>query len=453
METTNETAAHPAVASEPAQAGHPPGAVTHPARQPLVDAEGLLCGFELVTREPLAGDGAAAADADPASRRAASDAALTQTLALLGASGVHAALGGHRGYLSVNRALLMADDLARISPERYFFQLPPDIAIDGELTARLVALHGKRYRFVLDRVSAPDATFAKLLPYVYAVKIDVAKVAPDLLAKLADALKSAGKILIALGVDSHETFERAKAARFDVFQGYFFARADRQASRRASAPRQALLNLLRLLSADPSVAQLEAELKLNPVLVMHIMRLANSGEASIGRKVATLRDAINATGTNRIARWTQLLLYADGRKVRLEDDPLVQLAATRARFMEMAAAHLTQANRKVVDAAFLTGVFSLVDAVFGDTLEATLDALMLAGHIRAAILRHEGLLGTLLAAVQALERADWAALEQVSAALAPFTPPELAELAIASAAWASAADQHGDNAGLERVQE
>ena len=213
------------------------------------------------------------------------------------------------------------------------------------------------------------------------------------------------------------------------------------------------MNLLRLLSADPSVAQLEAELKLNPVLVMHIMRLANSGEASIGRKVATLRDAINATGTNRIARWTQLLLYADGRKVRLEDDPLVQLAAARARFMEMAATRLTQANRKVVDAAFLTGVFSLVDAVFGDTLEATLDALMLAGHIRAAILRHEGLLGTLLAAVQALERADWAALEQLSATLSPFTPAELAELAITAAAWASAADQHGDNAGLERVQE
>ena len=453
MEMTNVTAAHPPVTTEPVQTGYASGAATHPARQPLVDAEGLLCGFELVAREPLAGEGAAAPDADPASRRAASDAALAQTLALIGASGVHAALGGHRGYLSVNRALLVADDLARISPERYFFQLPPDIVVDAELTARLVALHGKRYRFVLDRVSAPDATFAKLLPYVYAVKIDVAKVAPDLLAKLADALKSAGKILIARGVDSQDMFERAKAARFDVFQGYFFARADKRASRRASAPRQALLNLLRLLSADPSVAQLEAELKLNPVLVMHIMRLANSGEASIGRKVATLRDAINATGTNRIARWTQLLLYADGRKVRLEDDPLVQLAATRARFMEMAAARLTQANRKVVDAAFLTGVFSLVDAVFGDTLEATLDALMLAGHIRAAILRHEGLLGTLLAAVQSLERADWAALEQMSATLAPFTPAELAELAITSAAWASAADQHGDNAGLERVQE
>src|SRR5690242_18756878 len=134
MEMTNVTAAHPPVTTEPVQTGYASGAATHPARQPLVDAEGLLCGFELVAREPLAGEGAAAPDADPASRRAASDAALAQTLALIGASGVHAALGGHRGYLSVNRALLLADDLARISPERYFFQLPPDIVVDAELT-------------------------------------------------------------------------------------------------------------------------------------------------------------------------------------------------------------------------------------------------------------------------------------------------------------------------------
>lgn len=186
---------------------------------------------------------------------------------------------------------------------------------------------------------------------------------------------------------------------------------------------------------------------------MHLMRLANSGEASIGRKVATLRDAINATGTNRIARWTQLLLYADARKVRLEDDPLVQLVATRARFMEMAATRLPHANRKIVDAAFLTGVFSLVDAVFGDTLEATLDALTLASHIRAAILRREGELGTLLDVIEALERGDWAALDRTSATLAPLAPAELAELAITAAAWASSADEQDDNAGLARIEE
>ncbi len=426
--------------------------VMHPARQPLVDADGLLHGFELIAREPN-GSGDHPDEGGERKPHAEADAAAARTLAMLGASGLHAALGGHRGYLNASRALLLSDAFARISPDRFFLELPPDIEADAELVSRLVTLHAKRHRFVLDHVTQPNAAFAKLLPYAYAIKVEVDLMEPELLVKLSGALKSAGKILIALGVESQETFERAKAAQFDLFQGYFFARGHKQAARRASAPRQALLNLLRLLTADPTVAQLEAELKLNPVLVMHLMRLANSGESSIGRKVETLRDAITATGTNRIARWTQLLLYADGRKVRLEDDPLLQMAATRARFMEMAVARLATAERKVVDGAFLTGVFSLVDAVFGGSLEETLDALTLGSHIRAAILHRAGTLGTLLDAIEALERADWAALDRTSAALAPLTAVELAELGTAAAAWASSADQSEEHAGLDHFDD
>lgn len=467
METTNEPVSRHDAQARSSSDCPPQESPIHPARQPLLDADGLLCGFELILRDEDTagaaagdgGDGGGTPDTDQpeaqtqAQARAQAEAAAARILGALGASGVHTALGGHRGYLNASRALLLSDALQRISPERFWLELPPDIDADPTLIARLVVLHAKRYRFVLDDVTQPDATFAKLLPYAQAVKIDIHRVAPELLPKLAGVLKSAGKLLIGLNVDSQATFERAKELGFDLFQGYFFARGQKQTARRMSAPRHALLNLLRLLSADPTVTQLEAELKLNPVLVMHLMRLANSGEASIGRKVVTLRDAITATGTNRIARWTQLLLYADGRKIRLEDDPLVQLAATRARFMELASARLAQANRKVIDGAFLTGVFSLVDAVFGDSLEHTLDALMLATHIRAAILHRQGPLGALLGAIEALERGDWAALDCASAALAPLSSAELAELGITAAAWATSADQSGEHAGLEHFDE
>jgi c-di-GMP-related signal transduction protein len=429
--------------SDPAHAR----AVPYPARAPILDADALLRGFELHLRE------APVETSDEPDAKREADAAAAQWLAALGASDVRTALAGHPGYLNVSRPLLFSDAIARLAPDRFNLEISADLTVDPELIARLVTLHAKRYRFVIDDVRQPNEAFAKLLPYVHAIKIDPARIAPELLQRLTGALKSAGKLLIALNIETHEAFEQAKALHFDLFQGYFFARGSKLSARRINAPRQALLNLLRLLSSDPSVAQLEAELKLNPVLVMHLMRLANSGEASIGRKVATLRDAINATGTNRIARWTQLLLYADGRKVRLEEDPLVQLAATRARFMELASTKLSHANRKVVDGAFLTGVFSLVDAVFGDTLENTLEALTLASHIRAAILRREGQLGTLLSAIEALEQGDWAALDQASRALAPLTSGELAQLAIAAAAWASTADQSKDNAGLERIEE
>jgi c-di-GMP-related signal transduction protein len=446
MGTMTDSAQRPAVAavlSDPAHAGH----VRYPARAPILDADGLLRGFELHLRELPVDAG------DEPDVRKATDAAAAHLLDALGASEVRTALSGHHGYLNLSRPLLFSDAIARLAPDRFYLEISSELAVDAELIARLVTLHARRYRFVIDDLRKPDEAFAKLLPYAYAVKIDPARFDPDLLQRLTKALKSAGKLLIALNIETHEAFEQAKALHFDLFQGYFFARGGKQGGRRVNAPRQALLNLLRLLSADPSVAQLEAELKLNPVLVMHLMRLANSGEASIGRKVATLRDAINATGTNRIARWTQLLLYADGRKVPLEQDPLVQLAATRARFMELASTRLASANRKVVDGAFLTGVFSLVDAVFGDTLENTLDALTLASHIRAAILRREGPLGTLLGAIEALERGDWEALDRASAALAPLTSCELAQIAIGAAAWASAADQSKENEGLERIEE
>jgi c-di-GMP-related signal transduction protein len=98
-------------------------------------------------------------------------------------------------------------------------------------------------------------------------------------------------------------------------------------------------------------------------------------------------------------------------------------------------------------------VFSLVDAVFGGSLEATLDALTLGSHIRAAILHREGTLGTVLDAIMAFERADWTRLDRTSEALAPLSSAQLAELAIAAAAWAGSADQSEENAGLEHFDD
>jgi c-di-GMP-related signal transduction protein len=340
------------------------------ARQPILNRDGMLCGFELKLHcvdEPTADEGAAASarveqtahptanlvDADTAAGEAQPSAAVqptfTQTVvAALMDSGMCGALNDHPGYVDVSREMLFDDALEVVPAERFMFEIQPDIEVDDALIARIVVLHARRYRFVLDAVVVPNDTFARLLPYAEGVKIDFPRISRALLPKLSTVLKSAGKLLIAAGIDAQEDFETALNLGFDRFQGYFFARAHTASLRRVSAPRHALLNLLQLLAGDPTVAQLEAELKLNPVLVMHLMKLANSSGLAVGHKVTTLREAINATGTNRIARWTQLLLYADGRKVALEDDPLLQLAATRARFMELAVLRLPRRGRRGV---------------------------------------------------------------------------------------------------------
>ncbi|CAG4891022.1 EAL and HDOD domain-containing protein [Paraburkholderia saeva] len=434
------------------------------ARQPLLDREGMLCGFELKAHIPVVPDPDPAnftdSEADVAAlKQAVKDAQAARVAVAKRAIQASAhpdaggALAGHMAYVDASCEMLFDETLRLLPPARFMLELAPDLVADDMLVSRVLALHGKRYRFVLDNVTQPNETFAKLLPYAEAVKIDFRRTQPALLPKLAKVLKAAGKILIAKGLDTQADFQTAHDLGFDRFQGYFFARPQAQGMRRASAPRHALLNLLQLLASDPTVAQLEAELKLNPVLVMHLMRLANSSSLGLGHKVTSLREAINATGTNRIARWTQLLLYADGRKVSLEDDPLLQLAATRARFMELAIERLPEAGRDEADAAFLTGVFSFVDAVFGEPLDNTLDMLMLTRPIRAAILRREGALGMLLSAIDALERGAWSDLEAASAQLGPLTPGDLASLGLVAAAWAGVADSSAEAAGLERIED
>lgn len=76
---------------------------------------------------------------------------------------------------------------------------------------------------------------------------------------------------------------------------------------------------------------------------MQLLRLVNSSAFGLGCNIASLREAIIATGTRQIARWAQLLLYADGGELPWRADPLVQLAGTRSRFMELAAGWLRRA--------------------------------------------------------------------------------------------------------------
>jgi c-di-GMP-related signal transduction protein len=458
------------------------------ARQPILNRDGMLCGYEIKVLEPevpvsadaantLADAASAAAAAIAATAAAAQAGAETVTEAAPGTDvdaqagrapdpaqlvrravirglihgNLRGALTGHPAYVDVSREMLLDDAILRVPAERFMFELSPSMVVDDALILRIVQLHGRRYRFVLDDVTQPNETFAKLLPYVEVVKIDIARAPAALLPKLSSVLKSAGKLLIASGLDAQADFETAHGLGFDRFQGYFFARPQTSMTRRVSAPRHALLNLLQLLAGEPTVAQLEAELKLNPVLVMHLMKLANSSGLAVGHKVTTLRDAINATGTDRIARWTQLLLYADGRKVALEDDPLLQLAATRARFMELAIERLPEAGRDEADAAFLTGVFSFVDAVFGGSLESTLNVLTLSRPIQAAILQREGVLGLLLSAVEALERGAWDEIAMLCERLQPLTVEEVAQMGLAAGAWAGVADRSAE--GLERIED
>ena len=211
------------------------------------------------------------------------------------------------------------------------------------------------------------------------------------------------------------------------------------AAPRSRSLRPGLLRLLALLSRDAGIVELEAELKLNPSVVVQLLRLVNSSAFGLGRNIASLREAIIATGTRQIARWAQLLLYADSGDLPWCADPLVQLAGTRARFMELAASWLRPSDDEFADAAFMTGIFSLVHVVLGSKPSVVLEKLGLAPHIREAIVSGSGELGILLhlaeVAGEGGDVASFAAAPDAPASFAALTPEVLSELNLSAAAW------------------
>ena len=447
--------------SEPFPAGAKPGQVEVPAqsaqgaeagaetpfvylgRQPILDRDGALYAYELLFRAGAHNYAEVSDDAQ----------ATAQVVArTIGGIGVSAVLGHHRGFVNIGRDLLFDDIVHLMSPERFVLEILETVAIDAQLVRRLAELRNAGFQVALDDVSELTESLLAVLPHTDIVKIDFLLTPREALPKLAKAVLAQGKTLLAEKVETREDFALARHLGFHLFQGYFFARPQVLTAPRNRSSRPALLRLLALLARDAGIIELEAELKRNPNVVVQLLRLVNSSAFGLGRNIASLREAIIATGTRQIARWAQLLLYADGGDLPWRSDPLVQLAGTRSRFMELAARWLRPSDEEFADAAFMTGIFSLVHVVLGTTPAETLDKLGLAPLIRDAIVEHSGALGALLSIAKAADqgvdvRTDGALTASAGAdapeAFAALTPEVLAELNLSAAAW------FGAHAGLE----
>lgn len=398
-------------------------------RQPILDVKGAIVAYELLFRD------------SPENRANVQDdvqATAHVVARTVGEIGVSAVLGSHSGYVNMSRELLFDDIVHVMQPERFVLELLESIEFDEALFRRCAQLRRAGFRLALDDVLRLDDAVIAALPYVDIVKVDWLGVDRAHLPVLASTLKAQGKLLLAEKVETQEDFAEAKRLGFDLFQGYFFALPQVLSARRASPARGPLLHLLSVLSDDPALRELETELKRNPDIVVQLMRLANSGAQARGRRVSSLREAVAATGTRQLMRWTQLLLYADGSGLPWRSDPLLQLVGTRARFMELAAKTVRPDDESFADAAFMTGMFSLVHVILDMQPAEIVDKLHLAAEIRSAILSGDGALGALLAVAQAAERGDAPAIDasqHAEPALAALTPAALAKLQMEAAAW------------------
>jgi c-di-GMP-related signal transduction protein len=397
-------------------------------RQPIVDKQRSLVAFELLFR---------AADGSPETENSAMAAAGVIVNAFTEFS-VQDTLGPHRGFINVDRELLMSDLLAALPPQRIALELTGAIEPDDAVIARCKQLRAAGYRLALDQVTAFDTRVKKLLPYANMVKLDTMGMDDALLARFVSALGRLPLLLIAEKVETPERAEHCMKLGFHLFQGYHFARPQILEGRRAPPAKLALLRLTNLLTSDAGAGEIENELKQHPDLAYNLMRIANSAAFGLTRKIDSLAQCIAVLGRSKMSQWVQLLLYAPEQKGAQAANPLMHLAATRGKWMENLALAVRPGDRQFHDLAFMVGILSLLGALLGMPLTDVIVGLNLADEAKAALLEHKGPLGALLRLIEYKERNEFQTVSRTLQTMAYLTPAKFTAAELSAAAWAQA---------------
>lgn len=356
--------------------------------------------------------------------------------------GIEKALGPYRGYVNVDRNFLFSEAIEFLPSHAVTVELLESIEPDDLVVTRVAELREKGFCFALDDVTSLEGACEAILPHIDVVKVDVPSVGEEALDHIVGRCKSQGIQLLAEKIESPDQANYYCDRGFDLFQGYFFARPTIISGRKLGHSRLAILNLVALLMEDADTTRIEQAFKAEPGLTLNLLRLTNAAAKGMQTRIESISHAISVMGRRQLQRWLEILLYSNPSE---GSSPLLQIAATRARLMELLAQRIALGAKPLSDQAFMTGILSLTPALLGEPIEDILRHLPVAPAVADALTgERKGTLGGLLDIAEASETSDLYDHQRISEVFGNIAPSEY-NLALASSiAWANSIDSRCD---------
>lgn len=370
------------------------------ARQPIFDAARRVRFYELLYRHG-AGETAGFEDEDEATAEL-----LAATMVEIGVERIarHKKL-----FVTLSRNYLLGHWPVPVDAALLGICIPAALARDPEVVDAAARWRRQGVVLTLDAALYTPG-LDPMLALVQYVKLDASLLGAQQLGAQVAALRRFDVRLVATRVETQRRYEFYRQLRFDLFQGYFFARPQLLKGRQLPTNQA---NLLRVLGEvqDPAVSieQLESLIQRDVTLSVKLLRYINSAFFGMPRKFESIREAIVYLGLKQLRVWVSLVLMSGAAG---QPPELSRLSLMRAKSCEL----LAMASRDAAEpaACFMAGLFSTLDGLFQSSLEQILAGLPLSEELTAALLRHEGPIGEILAFVLAHEREPGAGADGLS---------------------------------------
>lgn len=203
-------------------------------------------------------------------------------------------------------------------------------------------------------------------------------------------------------LDTYEDFEKALSFGFNLFEGEFFTKPERLAEKEETINKLEILKLIRYVSQEEELNDIAEAIKANPDVAIRLIKYINSSFFYLANPITSVNRAVAYLGKKNLLSWLFLLSMMAVAKNDL-DKEVIKLALFRGKFMELLSLKINP-DENVAETAFLVGVLSLAERVFGRDLKSVLKELNLSEDFENVI--SEGYFGELLNFVISIEKND-----------------------------------------------
>ena len=270
------------------------------------------------------------------------------------------------------------------------------------------ALFHKNFVLALDDF-VYEPKWERFLKLIKLIKFDIQITPLQQIEPLIKRLQKYKKLkLLAEKIETIDDFIIAHKMGFDYFQGYFFAKPVVIQQKDIDINYALALTIYaQVMKEHPDINAIARLFQLDTALAFKLLRLINSGVFPVQKEIESLKQALVYLGHDHIKKFVSLIITA--HVAQTKPNELIKMCIIRARFCELIAKKIapSQAN-----SAFLTGLFSLLDAILDRPMEQLLLRLPFPEPIKDALMEEKNTLYYILATVKAYESGSWWAMEQ-----------------------------------------
>lgn len=378
-------------------------------RQPILDRQGNLFGYELLYRNSELNR---FPDVDPDK---ATIGVLLNTFLCIGVDRV---AGSHPSFINFTGELLAHDIIDRLDPKRVIIEVLETVEITPALMTRLRKLKANGFRIALDDfiLSKQYEVEKGLYPLVDYIKVDFMQSGPEERQRIQNFIRMYPNVrLLAEKIETEVEFEEAKKAGYTLFQGYFFATPEVVKGIEVPVIEESnMLVMEQLNAALPSIRDIAALITHDLSLTYKLLRYINTYAFGVPRKITSIHQAIVLIGLQETKKWLYIITFHQmgegegmGRTKALVDYSLV-----RAKLCELLA---RRAGYKNSDEYFLTGMFSLLDVILHKGWDEITKEIPLAEQVTDTLTGGDTELAPFLKLAEAVERLDMDTMEALSA--------------------------------------